>query len=55
MPLSVDEVSDVIYDFVCILGIDKPVILGHSYGGRIRICNYALNVFIKSWIVNLSS
>lgn len=37
MPLSVDEVSDVIYDFVCILGIDKPVILGHSYGGRVAI------------------
>ena len=37
MPLSVDEVSDVVYDFVSILSIDKPIILGHSYGGRVAI------------------
>lgn len=38
MPLSVDEVSDVIYDFVKLLDINNPIILGHSYGGRVAIC-----------------
>ena len=48
LPLSIDEVTNIIREFVNKLEIDKPIILGHSYGGRMRICNYALNVFIKS-------
>ena len=50
MPLSVDEVSDVIYDFVCILGIDKPVILGHSYGGRVAI-SYASKYCVSKLVL----
>ena len=37
-PLSVDEVSDVIFGFVMKLNINNPIILGHSYGGRVAVC-----------------
>lgn len=37
LPLSIDEVTDIIRDFVIKLKIEKPIILGHSYGGRIAI------------------
>lgn len=47
-PLSVIEVSDIVNEFIIKMNIFNPIILGHSYGGRMRICNYALNVFIKS-------
>lgn len=37
VPLSVSEVSDVIYQFCKELHIDNPILLGHSYGGRVAI------------------
>ena len=37
LPLSIDEVTNIIREFVNKLEIDKPIILGHSYGGRIAI------------------
>ena len=38
LPLNVDEVADIIHEFVILLNIDNPIILGHSYGGRVGIC-----------------
>lgn len=36
-PYSVREVSNVIHELLDTLGIKNPIILGHSYGGRIAI------------------
>lgn len=36
-PLSVEEVCDIVYKFTSELNIVNPIILGHSYGGRIGI------------------
>lgn len=37
LPLNVYEVCDVLREFVLKLNIINPIILGHSYGGRIAI------------------
>lgn len=37
MPLSVEEVADILREFIIKMNISKPIILGHSYGGRIGI------------------
>lgn len=37
LPLTVEEVADIIHEFVNKLNINNPIILGHSYGGRIGI------------------
>lgn len=37
VPLGVEEVADVIFEFVKALGIENPCLLGHSYGGRVSI------------------
>lgn len=36
-PLSVIEVSDIVNEFIIKMNIFNPIILGHSYGGRIGI------------------
>ncbi len=37
LPLNLYEVTDIIYHFCQKLKIEKPILLGHSYGGRIAI------------------
>ena len=37
LPLSVEEVSDILNEFVLELNIIKPIIIGHSYGTRIAV------------------
>lgn len=37
VPLSVSEVADLINQFCKMLQLEKPIILGHSYGGRVAI------------------
>lgn len=37
LPLNLNEVTDLVYHFVQKLEIKKPILLGHSYGGRIAI------------------
>ncbi len=37
LPLNLYEVADIIYHFCENLKIEKPIVLGHSYGGRISI------------------
>ena len=37
VPLGVEEVADIIHDFVIELGLEAPILCGHSYGGRVAI------------------
>lgn len=37
VPLGVEEVAEVIHEFVIQLGIQAPILCGHSYGGRVAI------------------
>lgn len=37
LPLTVEEISEVLWEFVQKLNIEKPILLGHSYGGRVAI------------------
>ena len=37
VPLGVEEVADLIHDFVIKLNIEAPILAGHSYGGRVAI------------------
>ncbi len=37
VPLSIEEVADIIHLFCEKLSIENPILLGHSYGGRIGI------------------
>lgn len=37
VPPSVEELADIIHEFVVKLDITDPIMLGHSYGGRIAI------------------
>ena len=37
LPLNLYEVADIIHNFCIKLTINNPIILGHSYGGRIAI------------------
>lgn len=37
LPLNLDEVAEILYHFCLALKIESPIILGHSYGGRIAI------------------
>lgn len=37
VPLSVEDVADVLHQFIMKLKIGKPILLGHSYGGRVSI------------------
>lgn len=37
LPYNVYEVADIIFKFCQNLNIEKPIILGHSYGGRIAM------------------
>lgn len=37
VPLSVEEVAGIIHEFVIQLGINSPILCGHSYGGRVAI------------------
>lgn len=37
VPFSVEEVADLIYSFTLKLAISKPILIGHSYGGRVAI------------------
>ena len=37
VPLSVEEVTEIVHKFILEMKIEKPIILGHSYGGRVAI------------------
>ncbi|MDE6655689.1 MAG: alpha/beta hydrolase, partial [Anaeroplasmataceae bacterium] len=37
VPLGVEEVASIIHEFVIRLGLDAPILCGHSYGGRVAI------------------
>ena len=37
VPLGVEDVAEILHDFVIELGLDAPVLCGHSYGGRVAI------------------
>lgn len=36
--LNIYEYAQVIKDFMSVVGIDNPILIGHSFGGRIIIC-----------------
>ena len=36
IPLGVEEVAEIIHEFVIKLGLEHPILCGHSYGGRIE-------------------
>ena len=38
VPLKVEEIADLLHQFCLKEQIDTPIVLGHSYGGRIAIC-----------------
>ncbi len=48
--LSIEELCDLIFAFVIKLNIYDPIILGHSYGGRIAI-KYASKYSVKKLIL----
>ncbi|MGM9969726.1 MAG: alpha/beta fold hydrolase [Anaeroplasma sp.] len=50
LPLNVYEVTELIYKFVVALKIDNPILLGHSYGGRIAII-YSSKYKVKKLIL----
>lgn len=37
VPLGVEEVADIIHEFVIKLALEAPIVCGHSYGGRVAI------------------
>lgn len=37
VPLDVEEVAQIIHELVIHLGLDAPILCGHSYGGRVAI------------------
>ncbi|MCM1130384.1 MAG: alpha/beta hydrolase [Roseburia sp.] len=37
VPLGVEEIAEIIHDFVVELGLEAPILCGHSYGGRVAI------------------
>lgn len=37
VPIGVEEVADILHDFVIELGLEAPILCGHSYGGRVAI------------------
>ena len=37
VPLGVEEVANIIHEFVIRLGLEAPILCGHSYGGRVAI------------------
>lgn len=53
VPLGVEEVAEIIHEFVIQLGIEAPILCGHSYGGRVAIV-YA-SKFAVSKLVLISS
>ena len=50
LPLTVYEVCDYIHEFIERLNIDNPIILGHSYGGRIGLI-YASKYNVKKLVL----
>lgn len=50
VPLNIEEVADILHTFCEKLNIDKPILLGHSYGGRIAIM-YASKYEIEKLIL----
>lgn len=50
LPLSLYEVADILYHFCVKLEIERPILLGHSYGGRIAII-YASKYPIKKLVL----
>ena len=50
IPLTVEEVSEILHGFVLKMEIDKPILLGHSYGGRVAIC-YAAKYPVEKLIL----
>ncbi len=49
-PMSLDDYVYVLEEFIKIQGIEKPIILGHSFGGRIAI-SYASNHDVSKLIL----
>lgn len=49
-PLSVSDVTDIVHEFIIQMDIQNPIMLGHSYGGRIGIC-YASRYPVKSLVL----
>ena len=39
---TIEEYAEIIYEFCLKLGVDKPILIGHSFGGRIAIKYAAL-------------
>lgn len=54
LPMSMDSVVDLIYHFNLKLSIDNPILLGHSYGGRLAII-YASKYEVKKLILVASA
>ena len=52
VPLSVEDVADVLHQFIMKLKIGKPILLGHSYGGRVSIV-YASKYEVERLILEI--
>lgn len=50
LPLNLFEVTDIIHQFCNEMNIDNPILLGHSYGGRIGII-YASKYKVRKLIL----
>lgn len=50
IPLSVEEYGDILHRFIKKNNIDSPIILGHSFGGRVAI-NYASRYYCEKLIL----
>ncbi len=50
VPFSVEEVADLIYSFTLEMAISNPILLGHSYGGRVAIV-YAAKYQVKKLVL----
>ncbi len=50
VPLGIEEVAELIHDFVIKLNLEVPILISHSYGGRIAIC-YASKYAVEKLIL----
>ncbi len=50
VPLGIEEVAELIHDFVIKLNLEAPILISHSYGGRIAIC-YASKYAVEKLIL----
>lgn len=50
--LSLEDYSNIISDFVKGIGIDNPIIIGHSFGGRIALKMLEMNMNYKTILIS---